>query len=125
MPQKCSRRADENILHSLAVGATIENAARQAGVSERTVNRRLEDPAFRAKLQAYRNSMLERTAATINAAGHEAAKRLLKLLGDGNPPAIQLGAAKALLDVGGKLRTETELINRIAALEQQVATGAV
>jgi hypothetical protein len=93
VPAGGRKRADETLLLALACGATVEGAARQAGVSERTAHRRLKEPAFQARLQAFRDDMLQRTAATLTAASQEAAKTLVKLL-QAQTPSAQLGAAR-------------------------------
>jgi hypothetical protein len=53
MARPIRKAVDRVLLQALACGATVENAARKAGVCERTVYRRLEDPAFgrRAKVE--------------------------------------------------------------------------
>jgi hypothetical protein len=102
----------------------IETAARQAGVSDTTVYRRLKEPEFLAKLQAARQEMVDRMASMLTAASLESGKTLLKLLGDGHPFAVQLGAAKAILEYGLKLRENADLGQRLAALEAQMIGGA-
>jgi hypothetical protein len=39
------------------------------------------------------------------------------------PPATRLGAARAVLELGMKVRETAELEQRLAALEEQLATG--
>jgi hypothetical protein len=118
VPAGGRKRADETLLLALACGATVEGAARQAGVSERTAHRRLKEPAFQARLQALRDDMLQRAAATLTAASQEAAKTLVKLL-QAQTPSAQLGAARAILDGATKLSEFAELRRRIQALEEQ------
>jgi hypothetical protein len=43
--------ADKALLTALACGATVEQAARKAGLGERTVYRRLDDPEFLQRLR--------------------------------------------------------------------------
>lgn len=109
---------------ALTCGATIESAARQAGVAEATVYRRLKEPEFQAQLQAARQEMVERTAHMLTAASMESVKTLLRLQGNGVPHAVQLGAAKAIVELGAKLRENAELFARVAALEAQLTVGA-
>jgi hypothetical protein len=118
------RAADEKLVIALACGSTVENAARQAGVSETTVYRRMKDPEFQRLLYAARQEMIQRTANMLTAASLESVKTLLRLQGDGVPHAVQLGAAKAIVELGAKLRESAELFARVAALEQQLATPA-
>jgi hypothetical protein len=45
MAHRCSATSTEALVRALACGATVEHAARQAGLGERTAYRRLRDPA--------------------------------------------------------------------------------
>jgi hypothetical protein len=116
--------AEAALLLALACGATVENAARAAGVSPRTAHRRLADPAFRQRLHQVRGAMVERTAGMLTAAAGEAVKTLLALQQETTPAAVRLGAARAILELGTKLREAAELEARLAALEAQGNAGA-
>jgi len=124
MPQRGRRNADDVLMLALACGATLENAARQAGVSESTVRRRAKDPQFQRKLQALRADMVQRASGALTAAGTESVRTLLDLQRPSVPPATRLGAAKATLELGMKVRETAELEQRLAALEEQVAANA-
>jgi len=124
MPRRGGRRhADETLLLALACGATVEAAAAKAGVSESTAYRRLKIPAFQERLRDLRADMVQRTAAMLTAAAGEAVKTLLALQRDAVPPATRLGAARAVLEMGMKVRETAELEQRIAAIEEQLAQG--
>ena len=105
---------------ALACGSTVEAAAAKSGLAERTVYRRLEDPDFREHLQEFRGQMVERASAMLSASGMEAVKTLLGLLERSIPHAIRLGAAKAILEIGMKLRDLLEVEQRLAALEKAI-----
>ena len=124
MPQRGRRNADDVLMLALACGATLENAARQAGVSESTVRRRAKDPHFQRKLQTLRADMVQRASGALTAAGTESVRTLLELQKPGVAPATRLGAAKATLELGMKVRETAELEQRLAALEEQVAANA-
>jgi hypothetical protein len=114
------KAADEALLLALACGATVENAARSASLSERTVFRRLDEPEFRRRLQRMRDEMAQRTTASLTAAGLEAVRTLVDLLQSTKPPAVRLGAARGILELGVRLREASELTERISSLEEQV-----
>jgi hypothetical protein len=116
--------ADDSLLMALACGATVENAARQAGVSPRTAYRRLADAAFRQRLQTLRGDMVSRTAGTLTAAASEAVRTLLELMKNPTSSAVRLGAARAVLEIGMKLREMADLEARLAELEQRIETNA-
>ena len=109
MAHKGRQNADESLLMALACGATVENAARSAAVSPRTAHRRLGDPSFRAKLQQMRGEMVSRTAGMLTAAAGEAVKTLLALQKESVPAAVRLGAARAILEIGLKVREMAEI----------------
>jgi hypothetical protein len=121
MPQQGKRLQDHHLLMALACGATLESAARQCGLSESTARRRLQEPAFAKKLQEVRAGMIERTAATLTAAGGEAVKTLVSLLAASTPPPVRLGSARSVLEMGVKYRELADMEQRLAALEQRLA----
>jgi hypothetical protein len=123
MAQKGKRAADERLLTALACGATVEAAARQAGVSERTAYRRLADRDFRRRLQGVRADFVRRTAGTLTAAATEAVRTLLELLRAPAAAAVRLGAARAVLEIGLRLREAADLEERLDALEERLEAG--
>ena len=56
------KTADEALLRALACGATVENAARTAGISARTAHRRLKEEAFQKRESFGMSGMRERVA---------------------------------------------------------------
>ena len=118
---RARKNTDEALLVALACGASVENAARAAGMSPRTAQRRLAEPAFRKRLQDLRTDMAQRTGGMLTAAGMEAVKTLISLQDGSIAAAVRLGAARTVLEFGIKLRENNELAERIAALEAQAA----
>ena len=118
MSTKPRKKAEDQLLLALACGATVESAARQCGITPRTVYRRLADPAVRRELQELRGDMVQRTTGALTAMGGEATRGLLELLKSGVPHSVRLGAIRTVLEFGLKLREITELEVRLAALEQ-------
>jgi len=111
---------DEQLLQALAHGQSVEQAAQTAGVSERTVYRRLATPSFQKRLQAIRDELV--TAALGELAGSASgAVAALKHLLHSNDERVRLAAAKALLDQLLKLRDTVTLEQRLTALERNVA----
>ncbi len=124
MPGHGRKTIDDRLLLTLACGASVETAARTVGVSESTVYRRLKDAAFQKRLQAMRADMVERTSGMLTASGGEFVKTLLALLKENIPAAVRLGAARAGLELGMKIREITDLEQRIAALEEVLGDGS-
>jgi transposase-like protein len=95
---------DDTMALALASGKSVAAAARQCGVCERTVYRRLADPVFQKQLAAVRADMVIRTADQLTAAGLAAVRTLLDLLKADMLPGERLGAAKTVLEAGVRLR---------------------
>jgi hypothetical protein len=66
-----------------------------------------------------RAEMVKRAAGMLTAAAGESVRTLLALQKDSVTPAVRLGAARAVLELGIKVREMVELEARIAALEEQ------
>ena len=120
MADKPRKKGEDALLLVLACGATVENAARQCGLCERTVYRRLEDPAFSQRLKQLRADMVQRTAGSLTAASGESVRTLLELQKPSAPPAVRLGAARSVLEIGIKMREAADLEERLSALEQRL-----
>jgi hypothetical protein len=122
MPRSVRKNADRILLQALACGATVENAVRKAGMSERTAYRRLNDPVFLDQLEQLRAEMVQRTAGMLTGAGMGAVKVLVELQNDAAQPAsVRRRAARDVLEMGLKFREITQLEPRLAAIEAQLA----
>jgi hypothetical protein len=115
-----ARLNDDALILALACGANVEAAAKKAGMSRRTVTRRMQDPIFRRKVDEKRGELLYRTAAMLNAGCGEAVKTLLGLQQGSAPPTVRLGAAKAILEQAIRLKEVVDLEQRIAAIEARM-----
>jgi hypothetical protein len=91
-------------------------------VSERTVYRRLKDPAFRRRVAETRSALLSEAVGRLIALAGKAADALGDLLSS-DRDLIKLQAAKSVLELGPRLREAGELAERLEALERRVATG--
>jgi hypothetical protein len=110
------------LLLALACGGTVEATARQCHLSERTIYRRTAEPDFRRRrLQSFRADMVQRAAGLLTAAAVEAVKTLLELQKASAPFGVRLDAARAVLEIGVKLREAADLEDRLAALEEQLS----
>jgi hypothetical protein len=121
MPQRGRRNVDQLLLMAIACGATLENAAATVGVSKATAFRRSQEPEFQQELRKVKAEIVGRTTSMLTASAGEAVKTLLALLKDSTPGSTRLGAARAVLELGVKLRESTELEERLAVLEARLA----
>src|SRR5262249_17942202 len=66
------KRKVHAVLHALACGTTVAQAALKAGVSERTVYRRLAEASFRRELETLQAEIAQRAADLLLAASMQA-----------------------------------------------------
>ena len=111
------RTADAALIAALATGATREEAAVAAGVSERTVYRRCDDHEFTSQVEDAQQDLISRSTARLGAATGQAIETLVDLLDAAQPPSVRLGAARAVLDSAMRWRDAEETELRLAALE--------
>ena len=115
------RKGDTELVLALACGASPDNAAQKAGLSRRTVFRRLADPAFVSQVGAMRADIARRAAGMLTAASMAAIKSLTTLQESANSESVRLGAARATIELGCKLRENVELLEQLATLEVRLA----
>jgi len=111
------RKAAAGLVLALACGASPESAAHKTGVSLRTVYRRLAEPDFRAQIAELRADMVRRAAGMLTAAGMGAVKTFASLQESAASESVRLGAARAVIELGCKLRESVELAERVAVVE--------
>jgi transposase len=124
MATKNKTEVETILITLLAKGATVAQAARQAGVSERTVYRRRQQPDFQARIDAIQDETLLRVADLITKAAQEGIHSLVALQQDrATPPSVRRAAARDILDLGPRLREAANLEKRLAALENSVVAS--
>ena len=119
-----SRRAAQNeiIIAALAVGSTYAEAGAQAGVDERTIARRMQEPEFARAVDDRRREHAVEVAGRLSSLGPRAISTIEDLLDDPSPR-IRLAAAKLLLELGLKVRTLNEIERDLAEIRQLLAGG--
>jgi len=110
-------KRDDGLILALARGRTVRQAAQEAGFSERTAHRRLDDPEFRRRVSVVRSELMERAGRLLSDAAIKAVDVLRALL-ESDADTIRLAAARTILQQTVALRTAAELEQRIARLEQ-------
>jgi len=105
---------------ALAAGATLADAAKAAEVTQRTVrNWRNDEPRFADAVDDARSLMLAETAGLLAATTTTAARRLEEIIETGEER-HQLAAARVVLDMAARYRSDRALEDRISALEMAV-----
>jgi hypothetical protein len=59
------KRQDDELVVAVARGVTITDAAKQAGMSQRTVNRRMKDADFRRRVHEARDELYGRAVGLL------------------------------------------------------------
>ncbi len=112
---------DELLMVALLRGESVRSAAEVANVSPATAHRRLREAPFAQELHRRRSEIVETSFARLLAASSKAADRLSELV-QSSDPNLALKAAKTLLELSLRMRTEIEFDRRLAALEERTAS---
>jgi hypothetical protein len=106
---------------ALASGRNLRGAARDSGAGVRTIKTwTAAQPAFARRVQELRAEMTSRALGRLVDGMAGAAEALRKLL-TAKSETVRLGAARAVLEMGSRLRETVELEERLAALEARQA----
>ena len=100
---------------------SIEDAARLAGVGEKTLRRWLREPQFEVRYLRARREVVSQTIARLQQATGAAGVTILKLMTDPNvPAAVRLRAAECVFDLAVKGIELEDLERRLSELEKTV-----
>ena len=110
---------DDVLIATLVGGATQHEAATAAGVSERTVRRRLQDPEFNQRLREAGDQMIAAMAARTLSLGKKALGVLDDALDDDNPH-VRLRAAALTFRTGNELNEQHLLSHTMRSLREQL-----
>jgi hypothetical protein len=116
MQQHGTPAGEDELILALAAGATVRQAAQQAGMGERTVYRRLAGVEFRRAVKEARERMFDAAVGQLAGLVGQATETLARLM-ESDKPSEALGAAKAVLELGPRLRRATEIEERICGFE--------
>ncbi|VTR97821.1 Uncultured bacterium genome assembly Metasoil_fosmids_resub OS=uncultured bacterium PE=4 SV=1 [Gemmata massiliana] len=118
-PRRGRSDADETVITLLAGGATIREAAAISGVSERTITRRLKEPAFRQRVSEVRAELMAIAAARLAGGMSEAVDVLRDQLKSADPHVRHKSAVK-LIELTLKVQEVTELRQKLEELERRL-----
>jgi hypothetical protein len=108
---------EEAAISALLSEGTIEAAATKAGLGESTLRRWLAEPAFMTQYRAARRHAVESAIGRLQAVTTKAVDALARNLTCGIP-AVEVGAARSVLDQAIKAVELIDLAERVEALEQ-------
>lgn len=120
MAEGDSLSADDELALALARGVGVAEAAKLAGVSERTAFRRLSDSKFREQVNSIRRRVFDGAVGRLVEVSGRAVEGLVDLMEGDYPAAQKLAACRAVLEFSAKLRQEAEFEDRLASLEERI-----
>jgi hypothetical protein len=110
------QKGDGMLIPALGSGKSLREAAKKAGMGERTASRRLSDPAFCAELRRVQFQMVSQAALRLGEAATEAVMTLKKLL-KSKSETVRLSAARTILSL--QLRATDTLTGGQLSEEEQ------
>lgn len=115
MASKGTPKNDAALIRLLAAGWALKHAAKAAGMSVRTADRRVADPAFAARVEAAKAELLRRLGGKLLDKALAGAAVLAAIATDTcAPAAARVAAAKALVETAVRVR-EADKLEGIAA----------
>jgi hypothetical protein len=112
----------EQVAAAIASGSSMRQAAAASGVTVRSIYNWLREPAFVARVEELRSSIVETAMGRMISNLTRAASELRRLLRD-EDARVRLGAAKTVLEGAVRLREYAALEARMRALEEAARPG--
>ena len=120
MTQRGKTRSDELLMAGLLAGLSVSAAAKAAGISVRTAQRRMRDAEFEQKFRDRKVGLVSRTTSLLTANAAAAATVLRKIFDDKKAtPGARVAAATATLRLTLESYELEELERRINDLERK------
>ena len=115
-----SKISDEKLLAALMVTPTISAAAAALGCGERTIFRRMENPAFREQYERMQRDALLTASAGLYGRVGAAVDTMAAIMTDGQVGAsTRLNAARAIVDAAVRVAEVVDIERRLDALERR------
>ena len=113
----------QSALPIVAVSRTLAQAARDSGVSEKTLRKWLHDPAFRSELEHIREESWRLARKQLQAALPRCLAMLAEMAAEAEDPAIRLRAIRTLLTYGVKFGELDSLADELRDLRAALLDG--
>lgn len=111
----------EKALAALLTCPTKDAAAKQAGITARTMSVYLSDPEFQAEYKRAFGGMVEAAARQAQQALHPAIDTLRDIMRDDEQNGqVRVSAARSLLEYALKLTEQADILGRLDDLERQI-----
>lgn len=113
---------DESIVAALISEGTIQGAAAAVGCTPRTLYERMKQPSFKELYNAAKADMVRAATTKLQTNMAAAVDSIVQIMTDAQTgPGTRLNAAVALLQYGHRFTEQTDILERLEALEQAAA----
>ena len=113
----------ETALAALLSEVTIEQACKKANISEATLWRYRQLPAFRNAYRMARREIIEDTISLLQRSSKKAVATLVRNM-DSGTPSVEVSAAKSVLDYSFKGVENLEFAERVEMMEELLQSEA-
>jgi Holliday junction resolvasome RuvABC DNA-binding subunit len=113
---KKSRKV-EQLIAALLTSATIADAAKVAGIGDKTARRWMKDPDFAEQYRLARRSCMDQATAALQQAMSESVEALREIQFGGESEAARVSAARTIIDNALRSRESEDISARLDALE--------
>jgi len=120
MAENDGQQGDELLLAALVKGLTQEQAGAAAGVSPRTVARRLADPQFASQLREARATIADSCLGRLADAAGDAVETMRTVMTNSKSDNLKVSAARALLELFLKARQLQDVEGRLSEIENHL-----
>lgn len=115
------RISDERMIFAILSNKDILTASKTLGISVQSIYNRLRKPEFRQRLQQERQGKFEVANSKLTDSMGKAISTLVEILEDANVSAgVRIRASQILLDITLKVTEQTDIIQRLDSLEEQL-----
>lgn len=116
------RISDEKMILALTTCKDIATASNELGITRQAIYNRLQQPAFRQRLQNERQSKFQIANSKLTDKMSAAIETLSSVMNDTEvPPGTRIKSAQILLDICLRTSEQTDIIERITVLEELLA----
>ena len=116
------RITDEKMILALITCKDITTASEKLGISRQAIYNRLQQPAFRQRLQNERQGKFQIANSKLTDKMSEAIETLSSVMNDREVSAgTRIKAARTLLDICLRTSEQMDIVERIVAIEQSLA----
>ena len=116
------RISDERMIIALTTCKDIATASDELGVTRQAIYNRLQQPAFRQKLQNERQGKFQIANSKLTDKMSQAIETLSSVMNDTEVSAgVRIKSAQILLDICLRTTEINDIVERISAIEQSLA----